>query len=314
VTGQLPLRGLVPVPAFLATLSFLLGTGVPALDFWYSRHARLLHLLTALHPPLCGAAILIAFRHFRSSQPVWPGEWRERLVVVLCAALCTVLIALPALLEFYNQQSGLIPDLDALTGIPGWRRKSFVFTFLGTTSAAVLSTGVFGVHVQLLRCLPETPPRAGESQGEGLEEEVRRYQRLRSQLGQFLSLSAALIGLVILNMGVLRNLLQEVAPALLEVLPTAGFMGYGLYYSGLLASAYLPAHKTLTAVGEGLAERLVLQSSPARTNWKEWTEEHQAVRGYLGLQGSALQDLQQGLTVLSPLLASLSSLLLGVSG
>jgi hypothetical protein len=45
--------------------------------------------------------------------------------------------------------------------------------------------------------------------------------------------------------------------------------------------------------------------------WKEWFDELQAVRAWLGLRDSALQELQQGLAVLAPLLASLSTLILG---
>jgi hypothetical protein len=81
--------------------------------------------------------------------------------------------------------------------------------------------------------------------------------------------------------------------------------------SWLLAIIYLPIRKTLNEVGQSLAEGLVRPSLGTRISWKQWGEEQKAVRTYLGLQGSGLQDLQQGLSVLAPLLASLSSLVFG---
>jgi hypothetical protein len=63
-------------------------------------------------------------------------------------------------------------------------------------------------------------------------------------------------------------------------------------------------------VGQALAERLVWQSLGVNPTWKHRLEEQQAISIQLGLQGSALQDLQQGLAVLAPFLASISSLTL----
>jgi hypothetical protein len=69
-----------------------------------------------------------------------------------------------------------------------------------------------------------------------------------------------------------------------------------------------------TVLGQGLAERLVRQSLDVDADWKQSFEEQRTASTYLGLQGSALQELQQGLTVLAPLLASISSLVLGSGG
>jgi hypothetical protein len=49
-------------------------------------------------------------------------------------------------------------------------------------------------------------------------------------------------------------------------------------------------------------------------SWTDWSQEQQAIRTWLGLQSTALQDFQQGLSVLAPLLASLSALALGAGG
>ena len=39
-------------------------------------------------------------------------------------------------------------------------------------------------------------------------------------------------------------------------------LGFGVYYTGILASVYLPTRKTLTDVGEALAARFVGETPP----------------------------------------------------
>lgn len=116
-----------------------------------------------------------------------------------------------------------------------------------------------------------------------------------------------------MSIGAFRNLLNAAATTQAEVIPAAAGMSFGIYFTGLLASLYLPASKTLADVGEALVNRLVRQSIGTHATWKQWSDEQQAVRTYLGLQGSALQELQQGLALLAPLLASISTLMLSTA-
>ncbi len=81
-----------------------------------------------------------------------------------------------------------------------------------------------------------------------------------------------------------------------------------------MASIYLPIRKTLVDVGESLSERLIQHSPGPRAPWKERSEAQQATHTYLRLQESALQELQQGLSVLAPLLAGISSRILSPGG
>jgi hypothetical protein len=297
---------------FLTALLLFVGAGVDGLDFLYAPQARLWHMLAALLTAFTLAAVLLASRHLWGEGSVWPRAWGERLGVLLCSLLCLALTELPFLAQLRRQPYPL--GLDPLLGMPDWYLKSVLATLSIGGVVALLYSGPFGIHIQLIRALALHPPGAKPSPGPPPEEELRRYQRLRSQLDLFLRLLAVMDGLALLTLGALRNLLNEVAPAEPELMPAASVLGFGLYFTALLAGVYLPARMTLAAVGEALAERLVRPLPPEGTGWKAWSEEQQAVRTWLGLQGSSLADLQQALSVLVPFLASLSTLLLDGKG
>jgi hypothetical protein len=188
--------------------------------------------------------------------------------------------------------------------------KSILLNLAGLASGFLLASVILGLHLQLIDRLPELQRRAEQPETGGLEEDVRWYQRCREQLGLFLALCGVFLGTLILSLSSLRHLLNETLPPT-SVLPTSPILGYGVYYTGLLGSAYLPTHRSLKSVGQTLAERLVRQSLPASVTWKQRHEEREAARTSLGLQGSPLQDFQQGISILTPLLASISSLILG---
>ncbi|MFP2910676.1 hypothetical protein ACLESD_37680 [Pyxidicoccus sp. 3LFB2] len=182
---------------------------------------------------------------------------------------------------------------------------------IGIAVGALHTLSLFCLHVQLLHLLPASPSQGKEPEGGGLDDEVSRYLQLRAQLRLLLGLAALTIGTAMLSVGILRNLLNDAFPSRPELFPAAPVVGYGVYFTALIASSYFPVRKTLADVGEALAERLVRQSLGANAPWKARAEERQAAHAYLGLQMSAFQELQQGIAVLAPLLGGLSSLLLG---
>ncbi|WP_257451593.1 hypothetical protein [Archangium lipolyticum] len=229
--------------------------------------------------------------------------------MAFCTAFVVIGGAIPPI--FFQRTLSVLPaNLDAITQMPDTAMKNFLMSTLGTAILLLRCVELFGVHVQLIGCLSKYRPR-GEEPVQCTEEEVLRYLRLRSQLRRSLGFIAAVISMALLHAGTFRALLNQALPAQPELLPASFLMAYGIYFTGGLACCYLPAHKTLTDVGEVLANQLVRSSLGSRATWKEWSEEQQAVRAYLGLQGSALQDLQQAIAVLTPLLASISALLLG---
>jgi hypothetical protein len=298
----------------MASLLLLEGTGRQGESLWLSRGAWLWHIVFAFWPVLLVASLAAVFRDIkRGNRSVWPGTSGERLAVVFYMAIAVILGVLP-LIFFRHTMSVLPTNLDVVTQMPGTSTKNFIMNIVGTSVVLLLCSGFISIHVQLIGWLSEYQIQGEEPGAQGLDQDVLRYLRLRSQLRRFLGLISVMVGTAIFHLGVLRNLLNQALPAQQELLPASFVMAYGLYLTGMLACLYLPAYKTLTEVGELLANRLVRSSIGARATWKAWSDEQQAIRAYLGLQGSALQELQQGIAVLSPFIASISALMLGAGG
>lgn len=277
-----------------------------------SNRARLWHLLMALQPALWLASVLVVFKDFRSHRQGWLVLGSERTAMVLCTLLAWAMNSFPFLVQLITQRWALPDDMDALFQLPHLRVKLVLLGMLSAVVATLHTAGILGVHVQLLASPRESTARGGAPEAAGLEDEVLRYQRLRGRLARFLVFSAVTIGTATLSLGAYRDVLLELDPS--QVFVPSRVLGYGVYYTGLLASVYLPTRKTLTDRGEALAARFVSSSPSAGTSWKDWSQEQRAVRVWLGLESTALQDLQQGLSLLAPLLASLSALALGAGG
>lgn len=292
---------------FVATV-FLLG------DPWDPNGVRLWHILMGLQAALWLASLLVILHDSRSHCVGWLGRRSERTALVLCTLLAWVLSSFPPLVQLITQRWLLPADLGALLQVPHLHAKFFILGMSTAVFATLHTAGMLSAHVQLLAYPWEPVSRGEESVAEGLDAELLRYQRLRSRLERLLLFSAVTLGTATLSLGAFRNLLNELAPSQAGVLEPSRVLGFGVYYTGILASVYLPTRKTLMDVGEVLAARFVGETPAVGMSWKDWSQEQQAVRAWLGLQSTALQDFQQGLSVLAPLLASLSSLALGAGG
>jgi hypothetical protein len=297
---------------FVTVLLVLHGTGLQGLSYLHTDRTRFWQMLVALAPTAWLTSLLVLFSDFERNRSLWPRTRRGRMAFLLCLVPLLLLLALPLLAQFvaFREEPLVVRLILALD--PGFLRKMVSMSLLGLAISTLNVSALVGIHLQLLGRLPKYQ-HLGEAPGaESLEEEVLWYQRRQAQLKRALRLSSALFGASMLSVGALRHLINAAVPssASAELIPATSVMSYGIYYSVLMASLYVPAHMTLKDVGQALAERLVWQSLGAHPTWKQRHEEQQAIRDHLGLQGSALQELQQGLAVFAPLLASLSSLLL----
>lgn len=275
---------------------------------------RLWHLLIAVQPALWFASVLVVFGDFRSHRLDWLVRRNERTAVVLCSLLIWVMSSLPLVVQPITGQWFVPAGVDEVLQVPYLRAKLVTLGLVSATIAMLHIVGILSVHVQLLAYPREPTAWSGAPEVAGLDDEVLRYQRLRSRLARFLVFSAVTIGVTNLSLGAFRNLLIEVAPSLAALFEPSRILGQGIYFTGLLACVYLPTRKTLTDVGEALAVRFVPRSPAAGTRWKDWSQEQEAVHAWLGLRSTALQDFQQGLSMLAPLLGSLSSLAFGAGG
>jgi hypothetical protein len=298
--------------AFTASFTALHGVDLQALAYLNPRKAYLWRVLSALAPTAWVLILVLLFSDWERTRSAWPPTRKDRMVVVFSLVLGMPFVVLPLVAQYIVWQEDPIVRAAFSTAVPAVHSpaRSLLVNLTGLASGVLLGSVILGLHLQLIDRLPELRRRAEQSEPGGLEEDVRWYQRCRELLGLFLALCGVVMGSSILSVSAIRHLLNETLPPN-AVLPTSPILGYGIYYTGLLASAYLPAYRSLKNVGQTLTERLARQSLPASATCKQRHEEREAARTWLGLQGSALQDFQQGLSIFTPLLASISSLILG---
>jgi len=298
---------------FVAGYLFLQGPHLQSLAFLGPRQSGAWHILLSIQPALWVAYSFILWGEFKN-RSVWPGTRRERMAALFCTFVALAILCLPFVAQLLSWQEN--PALQVLSTplMSTFNTRVHILTLLGMAVVALQVLSVYCVHVQLLHLSSASPSQGKEPEAGDLDDGVQRYLRLRAQLRLFLGLAALNFGTSMLSVGISRNLLNEAFPSRPELFPAAPVVGYGVYYTGLMASVYVPVRKTLMNVGEALAQRLVRQSLGAHAPWKARSEELQAARVYLHLQESAFQELQQGLAVLAPLLGGLASLLLSPGG
>lgn len=295
---------------FMLSLFTLSNAGRQGLAFLHMRQATFWHILSALTPTSWVISIVLVLGDFQRNRFAWPRTRSEGMAVVFCASTAVPLHALPLISQYYAWKEEPLVYAAILRLVSHALTKTILMNLLGLMTAALLTLGMASAAVQLLVRRSEYRRREEQHPSENLDEDVRWYQECRSRLRWFLNLTAVVIGTSLLGVGAIRNLLNLSSPTPAEMFPIVPVMGYGVYYSGLILGSYLPIDRLLKDVGRTLTTRLVHQSLGEGATWKQRAEEEQAARVYLGLQSSALQELQQGLTVLTPLLASISSLIL----
>ncbi|MBJ6760772.1 hypothetical protein JGU66_08345 [Myxococcaceae bacterium JPH2] len=309
----IPLRGppfgsfLICVATFLVTAAFLGGlSGAEATAFWTLPEARLWHLFLAAQPVLWLASFLAVASDFRDPErSVLPRRTPYRAGALACFALTLFAAALPIVIQLLTHTSLLPPEAAQATRMPGFLWKMPTLSAVGTAAATVHAFGILCVQARLYELV--TLPGSTTS-----DARVREYQRLREQLRRFLGYAAAIIGIATLSTGSLRNLILGEMPG--ARFSAALVMAYGAFFSALLALMFLPAARSLTAVGESLAEELLQASLGERRRWSDWMTERQAIRAYLGLEDNALKVLQDSIAVLAPIVGSLSALAFSAKG
>lgn len=303
----IPIVGTLTFVAILVTFQ---GASLQGLAFLHSGQTPLWHMLFALTPTAWITSLFLVLGDFKKNRSAWPGTRREWMAAMLCTGLGLPLSLLPLLAQAYTWREDPLALSALLRAMPHTFTQRLLVNLLGAVAEVLLIFGSLSVVIQLLARLPEYKRREEQHTLEGLDEDVRWYQRCRSRLRWFLNLFAIVMGSSLLSLAAVRNLINLANPSPSELFPITSIMGYGIYFTGLLGAFYLTAGRILKDVGQTLVARLVHQALGERATWKQRSEEQQAARVYLRLQYSPFQELQQGLTVLTPLFASLFSLLL----
>lgn len=135
-----------------------------------------------------------------------------------------------------------------------------------------------------------------------------RYFELRAHLFRLRFLLGVQIALAMLSAGALRNaLIASEKPA---VAPVA-VLAYGGYFTMLFALAYVPTYLQLVRAGRRLVEGLIEPLKPTLEGIAKYQKERAAAEDSLQLRVTAWENLKGGLVILSPIVAALTSLVLG---
>jgi hypothetical protein len=296
---------------FVTVLLVLQDANLASLAYLHSGRMQFWYMLIALSPTIWFTSFFLMFGDFGNYRSAWPRSRRGRMTLTLCLVPLLLLIALPLVGQFLTWKDSPLLATVLMPIVSNFVPKAIGVNLLGLVTSVLPVSAMLGLHIQFLGRLPKYQ-HLGEPPGaESLDEEVLWYRHRQGQLQRILRLVSAMFGVSLLSVGALRNIINAAITSPAELFPTGPVMSYGLYYTGLIASIYVPAHRTLKLVGQSLAERLLSQSLGAHPTWKQRLEEQQAISTDLGLRDSALQELQQGLAVLAPFLASISSLVLG---
>lgn len=290
-----PWSGPALLAVFLLTVA-ILPVGPGWAMFWADPRTRLWHFMLAAQAVLWTAALSWAWRPlFHRDSP-----WSERKNVRLWPKVYALLFA----------SAGYIPVIDhpvapyiERSKLPYHDGKMIVFEFIGVSVVVLHVWGLLTIHGEASN---ELAMLKGTMTEQEFTQVVARYRRLQSQVRGCVSWVGVIIAAGMLATGALRKLLDapEFSPEIV--------IAYGLYSTLLLALVFIPAQYTVKALGEELARRLS-RLDPLESKvevWKSWSDEQKAIEDYLGLQQSPLQMMQSAISVLAPLVGSVSALVL----
>ncbi|MBV9211921.1 MAG: hypothetical protein JOZ52_14865 [Acidobacteria bacterium] len=152
------------------------------------------------------------------------------------------------------------------------------------------------------------------------ETQIKTYLSLRSELHTQLFFLGVIIGLATLATGALRNAIlaaENREPATPDkakkrrAYPAELVLLYGLYYTMLLAFAYVPVYLRMLEVGGDIRNSLYSISASSLADPSSLQNNREAIGKLLMLGTDPLTSLQAGVAILAPLASSIIAVLLG---
>jgi hypothetical protein len=175
--------------------------------------------------------------------------------------------------------------------VAGWRGLALIaVALIGGAPGAAVAGGIRSVASRMeldnhARCLEE------------LVELRRLLRRLVAALGTLVTLSTLALGAALRMKGALT-------------LPTEAVVIFGASGSLLVGLAYGPANTTIRRAGDRLARLIAPFEMAQGHDLVARAEDRQKIDQILGLDQNMLTDLQSGIVVLAPLLASAATVFL----
>ncbi len=243
-------------------------------------------------------------RHWRGRQP---GSVRRE-VVPSAFVFALALVAFAVIPHFTRTLHTAPRDL-----IPGTAYRIGVLTGLAGVVALVAA-----ISIWLIRGRVEVLAAGRKLTGV----ELRAYLGLRSDLERLLGFLGAVIGLAVLTVAALRQVVvqeydhhkfrpEKVPPV---HFPPEILILYGVVLTLLVALVYLPTWATMQRAGSLLRDGVARPPEPTSDQFEAQLQKRAALDDLLGLRVSASASFKAGVAILSPLLASLTSLLPKLGG
>jgi hypothetical protein len=213
------------------------------------------------------------------------------------------------LLWGFNSAFHELPVKEVIDFHPYHVHKLKFFNVAGGLAALLAIAGIWATQAALKEA--EESPRADRAK------RVGHFLTLRSQLEQYLLAAGTIIGAATLATGALRQSVLAYDSRYGERFMVQDVLGYGLTFSLMLALVYAPAHMRLVSARAALHRTLVPLPKPdaddphaGAVSWDAWNKEHKAAGELLQPNAGLFGSLAGAVSILTPLLGSLVSLLL----
>jgi len=251
-------------------------------------------LLIVIQPALWFVSLVPLARVLRSLAPYGRGA-RRRIAVLAAEFAVLVGLGIGASGHFAH-----FPEF-----LPAHREKLLALSILGATFGIAAAVGVWLTHEKLRGMVTAQITDASVA-------EVLKTRDLLQNLFLFLG---AIVGLAIMAAAGERAAIAAYSDLSVEKdpgsFPQEYVLVYGIYFSLLLALVYLPVHLTLRAVGHRLRDHFFALPSPSDPTWKDVCDSRRAFDELLSLNIGPTASFKAGLAISTPLLGSLTGLLLG---
>jgi hypothetical protein len=186
--------------------------------------------------------------------------------------------------------------------LPHHEAKLVLLSTVGWVAGTVAAIGIWLVHGALKDMLKRAP-KVGD---------LAELLVLREQLQRFLFVSGSIIGLALLGAGAERNMITAFVAHTKEPsgFPIEFVLVYGFFFSAVLALVYFPTHLTMLETASRIRDHFVPLPPITNPKWTEAVSKRTTLETVLAMNVGANASFRAGLSILTPLLASLTGLLL----
>jgi hypothetical protein len=195
--------------------------------------------------------------------------------------------------------------------LPNHYWRTMVLHILGIAVILMALRAIWVVHSALnLKVPSNNNPNAQELSAERLRSLIRDFIQLRGYTQKFLSILGVILGLAILATGALRSATLAANPNAKWFSPQVIIL-YGLFGSAIVALAYAPTYLTFKEKGEYLLDSFFPLPPDNSVSWDNWNKSRTVLENLLQLRLGSIKTFQVAAAILSPLLGSVISVLLG---